>query len=171
MESWGADLYGDPCRECGFAWRITPDQAVDLVRNIPTTYSRLLEHRTGFERHPDLTWNASAYVSHVTDNLRIWAERLAGARLSRAREVAAYDQDLLAEAKSYNEIDLSGALWSLTDAVNAWLDSVTLARQRDVTLLHASRGIQTVDDVARNNAHDGIHHAWDIQRIVNYVEE
>lgn len=171
METWGAELYGDPCRDCGFDWQTSTQDAIEIVRELPSGFTHLLKHHTGFERHPDLSWNASAYVSHVSDNLRIWAERLAGARISRAYEVPAYDQDLLAQARHYNDIVLSAALWSLTDAVDAWVDSVTLAIPLKVTLVHATRGKQTIQDIARNNAHDGVHHAWDVQRILNHSSD
>ncbi len=35
MEQWGAMLYGDPCRECGFGWELIPKQAVVVVRAAP----------------------------------------------------------------------------------------------------------------------------------------
>lgn len=28
MEAWGAALYGNPCRECGFDWSISPQDAI-----------------------------------------------------------------------------------------------------------------------------------------------
>ena len=34
VEKWGADLYGDPCRECGFGWKLSPAQAVASVRAV-----------------------------------------------------------------------------------------------------------------------------------------
>lgn len=92
------------------------------------------ESGAGRERHPDLAWTAAAYVSHVTDNLRTWAERLAG------------------------------ALWSLRWAVGAWTQSTELALAGGVVLQHATRGAQAAEDVARNNAHDAHHHPRDIDR-------
>ena len=166
METWGAELYGDPCRECGFSWAASTADAMQMIRELPTTYRDLTKYSSGSELHPELAWNVAAYVCHVTDNLRIWAERLAGARLSRAVEVGAYDQDLLAQARGYNEVALSGALWSLVDAADAWIDSVTLAIPRKLNLLHSSRGLLTIEDIARSNAHDAMHHAWDIGRIL-----
>jgi len=77
-QSWGAGLYGDPCRECGFDWSVSPEGAAQLVVAIPSGYAALLQGRDGTQRHPDLEWTAGAYVCHVTDNLRIWAERVAG---------------------------------------------------------------------------------------------
>jgi hypothetical protein len=87
VEKWGADLYGDPCRECGFGWKLSPARAVASVRAVPGAYAAWLAGATGRERHPDLAWTTAAYVSHVTDNLRwavdAWAQS-AEAALDRA---------------------------------------------------------------------------------------
>lgn len=167
MEKWGAALYGDPCGGCGFAWSLTPPEAIRIVEQLPARCRELLEGHTGHERHPGLAWNPAAYVSHVTDNLRTWAEWLAGARLSRAAAVPGYDPDLLAQARHYNEVAPAAALWSLERAAVAWSESVTAALNDGIVLHHATRGAQRAEDVARNNAHDGYHHAWDIGRILD----
>ena len=78
MSEWAVALYGDPCRGCGYRWTIGNGAAVIMGSEVPATFGRVLAGATGKERHPDLAWSASAYVSHVADNLRIWAERLAG---------------------------------------------------------------------------------------------
>jgi hypothetical protein len=166
MERWGADLYGDPCRDCGFSWVLTPAEAVTSVRAMPDAYATRLADATGQERHPDLTWTTAAYVSHVTDNLRIWAERLAGGYLAGVSDVPGYDPDPLSQARHYNEISLAGALWSLRWAVDGWAESVETALASEVVLHHATRGAQRAEDVARNNAHDAHHHLWDIDRIL-----
>ena len=168
MERWGAELYGDPCRDCGFAWSLDPPEAIALVRGLPDRARLLLAGHTGLERRPDLAWSAAAYVSHVTDNLRNWAERLAGARCGGAFDVPGYDPDLIAAARRYNEISSAAALWSLERAVDAWAESVAGALREQIVLRHATRGLQRAEDVARNNAHDGQHHLWDIGRILAY---
>jgi hypothetical protein len=167
VEQWGASLYGDPCRECGFGWGLTPEQAIAMVREVPGGYAARLAGATGRERHPDLAWTAVAYVGHVTDNLRTWAERLAGAHLAGDLAVPGYDPDLLARARHYDELSLAGALWSLRWAATAWADAAQQALAADVTLQHATRGPQRAQDVARNNAHDAHHHLWDITRILS----
>ena len=134
MEKWGAGLYGDPCGGCGFGWSLTPQEAIRIVEGLPARCRELLKGRTGHERHPDLVWNPAAYVSHVADNLRNWAERLAGARLSGAVDVPGYDPDLIAQARRYNEIAPAAALWSLERAVVAWSESVTAALDDGVVL-------------------------------------
>jgi hypothetical protein len=103
----------------------------------------------------------------VADNLRAWAEGLAAGTRSGIRvKVPGYDPDLLAKARRYDRICPDAALWSLERAVSAWVDAVTDALARDVVLLHAARGVQRAEDVARNNAHDAYHHVWDIERIL-----
>ena len=54
VEKWEADLYGDPCRECGFGWKLSPAQAVASVRVVPGAYAARLAGAAGRERHPDL---------------------------------------------------------------------------------------------------------------------
>jgi len=170
-ELWGPELYGDPCQQCGFDWSITSDEAIGLVAELPRRFSTVLEGSDGSERHPELGWSAVAYTCHVTDNLRIWAERIAGARLSGVLEVAGYDQDLLAQARHYDEVALSGALWSLSSAVELWLESVRAGLASHVVLNHATRGRMTIADVTRANGHDGSHHVWDVRRIVEYSRD
>ena len=166
MEDWGAALYGDPCRECGFDWSIDAPDAVALVAAIPARYAAVLDGKDGYARHDDLGWTAGGYVAHVGDNLRIWAERLAGAALHGERGVPGYDQDLLGRARGYDQVPVGGAMWSLRKAVEAWIEAVALGEQHGVVLVHAKRGEQTVPDVVRNNAHDAVHHEWDITRTV-----
>ncbi len=116
--TWGQSLYGNPCRECGYDWSITPEEALALMATIPARYAALLGESDGAQRHPALGWSAGAYVCHVTDNLRIWAERLAGCALGGGRNVHGYDADLLAQARVYERVPVVGALWSLRHAVD-----------------------------------------------------
>ncbi len=164
MNEWAQATYGDPCRDCGYQWSIEPDQAIELVGAVPQRYATLLSGLDGSQRHPDLAWSAKAYVSHVVDNLRIWAERLAGAATGARGPVAPYHADLLAQAREYEALPLAGALWSLDRSVRAWHEAVRLADEAAVVLSHPERGDQAVAEVVLTNAHDAHHHAWDIER-------
>ncbi|MFI0424172.1 hypothetical protein [Spongiactinospora sp. 9N601] len=148
---------------------MTPLAAVELVRGLPGRFGGVLAGWSGFERHPELGWTSAGYVCHVTDNLRNWAERLAGARLAGVVEVPGYDPDLVAQGRRYNEIAPAAALWSLGHAVEVWVAEVTAALAAGVVLRHATRGAQRAEDVARNNAHDGHHHVWDVERILRHA--
>lgn len=164
MSPWGASVYGDPCRGCGFAWVTGTTDAVALVANLPDTYAALLEEASGYERHPDLAWSVGEYVCHVGDNLRIWAERLAGTAAGAPPEVGGYDEAAMAEARGYRFIPLPTSLWSLARAVVDWRSAVSRSASSGVVLVHPERGGQTLADVVRSNAHDAFHHRWDIER-------
>ncbi|KOX12379.1 hypothetical protein [Nocardiopsis sp. NRRL B-16309] len=166
VEEWGADLYGDPCAECGFEWSLGPWEAVRVVEELPVRFAQVLAGCTGRERCAESVWGPAAYVGHVGDDLRIWAERLAGAWLSGEVEVGGYDPDLLARARGYEGLALSGALWSLERAVADWRESAVSALRAGVVLRHAARGARRAVDVVLDNAHHGHHHVRDVGRVV-----
>ena len=149
---------------------MSQDEAVALVTAVPGEFARLVEGVDGSSRHPGLTWPVVAYVCHVSDNLRIWAERLAALALGDLGPVAPFDQDLLAMARRYDDVSLAGALWSLDRAVNDWNHAVLIADGASVILVHPERGEQTLADVVHTNAHDAHHHGWDIRRTIASVQ-
>jgi hypothetical protein len=161
---WDVATYGEPCTGCGFRWHRTLDDAVLVVAEMPDTYARVLAGATGRERHPDLAWSVSVYICHVGDNLRIWAERLAGIARGAPPEVGGYDETALGQARGYGTIPLPSALWSLDRAVADWREVVEAARADGPVLIHPERGAQSLADVARSDAHDAFHHHWDIRR-------
>lgn len=173
MNPWGRELYGDPCRECGFDWDTSTDDGVALLAGVPASYAALLAEASGDERHPALSWSVTAYVCHVADNLSIWAERLIGSSRAGRVAIAGYDEHRLAEARGYESIDLAAAAWSLGRAVEAWQEAVAEHRDRSegVVLVHPERGPLALDDVVVANAHDALHHRWDIERSVVHVDQ
>jgi hypothetical protein len=166
VSDWAKARYGDPCRECGFSWSITVDEAAEIIAATPDRFAEALRGHDPSSRHPGLGWSARGYVCHVTDNLRIWAERMAGAALGGDTTVAGYDNDLLATARVYESVAIEGALWSLRHAAEEWAEAFEMARKQDVVFQHRDRGQQTIIDVSRTNAHDAFHHEWDVRRSV-----
>ena len=163
MDRWAAALYGDPCRECSFRFSTGLDESLAYLARIPEEYLALLADARGTERHPDLSWSVGAYVCHVADNLRIWAERLAGSAVG-AKTVAPYDENLLAAARSYSDVPVAGALWSIGRARGDWQAAVARDSPKGVVVVHRERGEMLLEDIARAVAHDAFHHAWDIRR-------
>ncbi|MCU1491729.1 MAG: hypothetical protein JWM85_3134 [Acidimicrobiaceae bacterium] len=164
MSDFGPQTYGEPCHGCGFSWGLDPCDAISVVKAAPDDFAVVLAGASGAERHPDLMWSVGAYVCHVVDNLRIWAERLAGAPIGADATVTSYDNELLAKARRYDGVALNGALWSLRRAADDWVVAVREAGYREVVLEHPDRGTLSVLDVARTNAHDVHHHLWDVVR-------
>lgn len=166
MDKWAASLYGDPCRECGYTWAAGQAGSISLMRGMPDAVEELVANATGSERLPDLGWNVSGYIAHMTDNTRIWAERLVAVARGADPHVVPYDPDLLADARHYNDVALKGATWSLRIAVTNWLAVVEEADPAGVVVLHSERGAMELSDVVTSNAHDAFHHRWDLTRIL-----
>jgi hypothetical protein len=167
MDKWGAPLYGDPCRECGFTWASDQAGSVSIMRNMPDDVEQLVSKATGTEKLTELGWNVSGYIAHMTDNTRIWAERLVAVARGADAQVVPYEPDVLAEARHYNEIALQGATWSFRIAVANWLAAVEEAAPAGVEMLHSERGTMELSDVTASNAHDAFHHYWDLRRILH----
>ena len=137
-----------------------------MMRDMPDVVEELVANATGREGLSDLGWNASGYVAHMSDNTRIWAERLLAVARGADPHVSPYDPDLLAEARHYNEVALEGAIWSFRIAVLNWLTAVEEAEPAGVVMLHSVRGAMELSDVLASNAHDVSHHLWDLTRIL-----
>ena len=141
MNEWGPSVYGDPCRECGYNWTISLADAVSHVADLPFDYGGLLEGKSGREQLPELAWSVTGYVSHVADNLRIWAGRLMGVVKGAPLLVGNYNENKLADARNYKDIPIQAAMWSLTRSVDDWLRS-----SRPLPTPAWSWSIQTVEN-------------------------
>jgi len=160
--------YGDPCRECGFEWSVEPAACVAIVSDAPARFNALLSGQEGRKAHPNLEWNATAYVVHVADVLRIWSDRIAAAALGASDDpVVPYDEDRLGDTRGYLSLPLPGALWSLARAVGDWQAAEQLAESAIVTLSHPEQGPLPLDDVRRIMAHEIEHHIADLTLIVS----
>ena len=166
MESWGAARYGDPCRQCGFDWSISPAAALTRINDLPADLEAATRTCTGSERRVSGGWSVAEYVCHIGDNLRQWAERVQAARLAGTVDVEGYDPDDLAAVRRYAAVPLAAALWSLRLAARDWTDVLDPALRESVVLSHRTRGRQRAADIARNNYHDAYHHQWDINQIL-----
>ena len=164
--AWWISEYGDPCRECGFDWSQQPEDAITAVESLPDQFGVLLDGRAGTEVAPGATWSAKAYVFHVADNLRIFAERLEGVFAGAPTTLAAYDQDQLAAARDYEAMSVQSALWSVRTATATWSAAARESLTRSITYLHAERGELTASEITRGPAHDALHHLWDVTRAV-----
>lgn len=167
VSNWGPATFGDPCRECGYAWNLTAQEAAATIKESPAAYREAVRDATGSESAPDLSWNAAAYVAHVTDNLRIWGERLAAAAESEEPIVVEpYDSDALAASRRYESIPLAGVLSGLDEAVASWERGWNRSGDARV-FVHPDRGRVTTADVALTNAHDVVHHLYDVHRCLD----
>jgi hypothetical protein len=161
--AWGERTYGEPCRECGFWWSASLAESIGVVARAPSSFAAVLAGASGRERHPALGWSVAEYVLHVGDNLRIWAERVAGITGGDPPRVASYDENVLASARAYAAVGLHAAEWSLGTAARDWVDAMRAAPP-DLVMEHPERGAMGLEQVASGNAHDALHHLFDVRR-------
>lgn len=167
MNQWGMRAWGEPCRECGYSWtRLSTDEGVAMMAETPARFRDAIGSSDGTAVGAGLAWSVTAYVCHVSDNLRIFSERLVGVALGGDPRIAAYDQDELARARGYGRVAVQGALWSLERGVADWLTAIEVARAADVLFEHPERGPFAWFDVVSSNLHDALHHEFDIRRIL-----
>lgn len=161
MNDYGIATYGQPCRECGWSWAPPVPEAKAVVGGLPERYGALLSGADGSARHVDLAWSAKAYVSHVSDNLSVSAQRLAAAAAGAAAPVTRYHARQLGEARRYEDLPIEAVLWSLARAVAEWVEAVERAERLGVVLDHPDRSLLSVVEVVGTNAHDAYLHGWD----------
>jgi hypothetical protein len=159
--------YGDPCRDCDFDWSVESATCIAIVSNAPARFRALLAGQVGRQAHATLQWNAAAYVVHVADVLRIWADRVAAAALGARDPVVPYDEGRLGDVRGYVSLPLPGAFWSLERAVGDWQAAEQLTEALVVSLAHPEQGSLSLDDVRRIMAHEIEHHAADLMLIVS----
>lgn len=137
-----------------------------IVDDAPARLRGLVQHDDQRRCHPELQWTVSGYLCHIGDSIRIWSERIACVALGHDGPVAVYDQDQLAVARHYDDIDVRTALWSLERAVLDWRAALALTDRASFTMLHEEMGAMSLRDVVTIRAHDVAHHTYDVERIL-----
>jgi hypothetical protein len=163
MNQWGADGYGDPCRECGYRWSMETADALALIARAPQRFTVLLAGGDGTGRAAGLTWDAREYVAHVADNLRIWGERLSALTPGAILPIAPYDQDALAAVRAYRQLPVASVLWSVGQSAAAFVELWPIV-PADARLDHPESGEMDPVQVLVQVAHDTAHHLVDVER-------
>lgn len=101
------------------------------------------------------------YAWHVVDVLRIGSERLLALQLDSLHGIPCWDENLLAEARRYEQLSPIVALAALEVAATQWL--ATVSETPDAEVEHPVFGVLRTIDVVRRNAHEVRHHLWDIR--------
>jgi len=152
------------CPECQFDWA-EPDyetlvgQCVHAVAVFGEVLSRV-EPSEAVE--PGL-WSASRYVWHTVDVLRFGTERLWTISADPAFGVPSWDENVVAEVRSYDALSPVVGLIALIAAARAWREAAMEA-PHDVTTGHSEAGQIGAFDIVQRNAHEACHHLWDVQR-------
>ena len=160
----GRARHAGPCPECGFDWNETRyevliGQCVSTIAIFGSVLSRIDPEEAVA---PGL-WSASRYVWHTVDVLRFGTERLWTISADPAFGVPAWDENVLADVRSYDELSPVVGLIALLSAADAWR-TAALEAPHDVATPHPEAGSLRSFDVVQRNAHEVRHHLWDVRR-------
>jgi len=164
---FAASRSGDRCEECGWNWTTDSDEARAVIDRAPGRYRGLIAGRWEAARakpDPDV-WSPSGYVWHMVDALGIWAERFKALSEEPGAPVTGFDQDDLAEVRSYERLSPAAGLWALGRRA-ADLAQALESHDPEMQIDHPDFGPWAIGDVVVWLAHEVHHHAWDIERLL-----
>jgi hypothetical protein len=158
-------VYGDDppaaCNVCGFDWSIGATAALEVIGGSPDRFEAVLAGRDGMVAPADGSWNATAYVWHLTDLARSWAERWVQIREAPGSLLVGWDPDELADVRGYRSLPTEPGLWALRSAVATFVD-VTGVLNLDTPFEHGDWGTGDVADGLRWLGHEFHHHEQDV---------
>jgi hypothetical protein len=97
------------------------------------------------------------------DVLRFGTERLWTISADPSYGIPEWDQNLVAEVRSYDALSPVVGLIALIAAAEAWR-TAALEAPHDVSTPHPSAGSVCAFDIVQRNAHEVSHHLWDVER-------
>jgi hypothetical protein len=152
------------CPECGFDWDETEyeDLVGQCMRDVADFGAVLSAIDPEAEVQPGL-WSASRYVWHTVDILRCGTERFWTISADPRYGVPTFDENVLADVRSYDGLSPVVGLIALIAAAQSWR-LAALEAPHDVSTPHPEAGSICAFDIAQRNAHEVCHHLWDIQR-------
>jgi hypothetical protein len=152
------------CPECGFDWdEARYDMLVgQCVSNIGV-FGEVLSRIDPAEPVEPGLWSASRYVWHTVDVLRFGTERLWTISADPSFGVPMWDENEVADVRSYDDLSPVVGLIALITAADAWR-TASLEAPHDVTTPHPEFGTIGAFEVVQRNAHEVCHHLWDVRR-------
>jgi hypothetical protein len=161
----GGEDFGYPnCRECGYPWSTSFEEARSVLASAPQRFEALLQDGTDLKRKPDpKIWSPSGYVWHLSDWLRIQAQRIYGITHDPAYEHVGIDQDELDGLFHYDRLSTPAGLWALERSAGDF-QTATEGIDPNQTFDHPTAGTISLHDIVRYVAHEVVHHDLDVRR-------
>lgn len=152
------------CAECRFDWGEN-DYEILIGRCMHTVavFGEALSRIDPSDPVGPGLWSASRYVWHTVDVLRFGTERLWTISADPSFGVPSWDENVVAEVRSYDELSPVVGLIALIAAARDWREAAMEAPD-DVDTHHPEAGAIHAFDVVQRNAHEVCHHLWDVRR-------
>ncbi len=155
------------CAECNFDWgQADYEHLVGQCLREVAVFGGVLSRIDPARPVTPGLWSASRYVWHTVDVLRFGTERLWTISADPSFGVPSWDENVVAEVRSYDDLSPRVGLIALVDAAHSWRHAAMEA-PHDVQTPHPEAGEIRAFDIVQRNAHEVSHHLWDIQRALH----
>jgi len=152
------------CAECRFDWgEAVYETLIGRCVHAVAVFGEAISRIDPSEAVEPGLWSASRYVWHTVDVLRFGTERLWTISADPSFGVPCWDQNVMAEIRSYDELSPAVGLIALISAARAWREAA-LEAPHGISTPHPEAGEISAFDVVQRNAHEVCHHLWDVQR-------
>lgn len=151
------------CPECNFDWIISKSNAIAIVESCPERYRAAIGELGSELAGDDVKWGAAQYLWHMVDVIRYGTERLLALKLDASKGAMTWDADEAMHLRRHSPMSVAVGLASLELAVEHWRQ-VALSVPDDLRIAHPEFGVMDVAAMCKRNAHEVVHHEWDILR-------
>lgn len=164
------------CDECGMDFAAHgPGDLASRTREFPIRWRYLTEDVDDAtrRRRPDpSTWSAIEYGCHIDDALHWMVGALARTRDEDRPYNEYFDPDARAEQERYDERPYEDVSAALADGAVQLADLLEEVQPDEwERVARYSWGERDLLDMARNAVHEGVHHLWDVERVLTGLRE
>jgi hypothetical protein len=160
----------DSCPECGYAYDTPRDKIPNELRNIARKYRELLHTDPDrLRRHtaPGV-WSPLEYAAHYRDVLRVQLERIKQAIKEDKPDFPSMRREERVTEERYNEQDpatVGVEIAVAADELASALERLSDKSWERVGIYHyPTTQERSVEWIACNTIHEGVHHLMDIER-------
>lgn len=160
----------DACAECGYAYDTSRREIPTELRTLARQFRDLL-HADPFEirKHsaPGV-WSPLEYAAHYRDVLRAQLERIELAVNEDEPTFTSMRREERVTEEKYNEQDPAKVTFDIaaaSDALATALERLSHATwEREGMYNYPTKQLRSIEWIARNTIHEGLHHIQDIER-------
>jgi hypothetical protein len=157
------------CRECGFAYTLTPDEVVEHTQQALQAVQSALQgspaDRMNRRVAPEV-WSINGYMAHLDEAGTVILSRVRAITQEDRPALPYYDQDAAAEERRYDEIPAATSLGGLQRTVPLFVEYLRTLPAGSWERVGVHRiGEVRLAEIAHDMPHELRHHAGDIRRL------
>jgi hypothetical protein len=164
-----------PCPECAYEAEANgPATVTEALRSFGPAFAAALTPppATVATRPSPSVWSALEYTAHTRDALSWYGARIELVLTTHRPQLAPFDWDEACEERRYRDEDVAASLRGLEQVAAALANRLggLPARSWELVGVGSDGGDRTVLALARRAVHEGLHHLFDVRRVLAVLE-